>query len=299
MSYGSELSIVYTDGKGNNAGAHVRLLAADGTIGSPMVNLAPLKAPSSGSSIAKAADGSYIAVWAAELDTGAEELFMRRLSAKLEPMGEAIRATDFAPSGLQKPRVRLPVVAVAGEAAQITFRLERAPTQVIYRMRVPLADIAKGVEPRKKGDIADRSIGELVIVNADKSRAETSSIACGKEGCFLVWDAETMGGVSAAAIDPATAQPLWRDKFSKVGGHPSVAFDDAGNARVVWFEKGGIMTAPITRAKVGASSKIGRISGNQPPASLVPGKTSGEWFISWLDYEAGQLEPYVGRFVCP
>lgn len=299
MAYGSELPILYTDGKGANAGVHARLLAADGTIGSPMSNIAPLKAPSSGASIARAADGSYVVVWASEIDSGSEELFMRRLSAKLEPMGDAIRATDFALSGLQKPRVRLPVVDVAGEAAQITFRLERSPQQLIYRMRVPLADMSKGVDARKKGDMADHFVGELVVVNTDKSRGETSSIACGKDLCFLVWDNETMGGVSAAAVDPATAQPLWRDvKFSRAGGHPTVAFDSAGNARVVWFEKGAIMTAPITRAKVGASAKVGRISGSQPPAALVPGKTPGEWFLSWLDYEAGLLEPYVGRFIC-
>lgn len=298
MSYDSDLPILYTDGKGANAGVHVRSIAADGTIGSPMVKIAPLKAPSSGASIARAADGTYVVVWASELDNGSEELFVRRLSAKLEPLGEPIRATDFAATGLQKPRVRVPVVAVAGDAAQITFRLERSPQQVIYRMRIPLANFDKGVDARKKGDLADHHIGELVVVNTDKIRGDTTSIACGKEGCFLVWDVETMGGVSAAAIDPATAQPLWRDKFSRAGGHPTVAFDDAGNARVVWYEKGAIMTAPITRAKVGASAKVGRISGTQPPAALVPGKTPGEWYLSWLDYEAGLLEPYVGRFLC-
>lgn len=299
LSIGAEVPILYTDGKGNNAGVHARLIAADGTIGSPMVNVAPLKAPSSGASIAKAEDGSYVAVWAAELDTGSEELYVRRLSAKLEPLGEPLRATDFAPSGLQKPRVRSPDVAVAGDAAQITFRLERSPQQIIYRLRVPLADFGKTLEARKKGDLADHAIGELVVINTDKSRADTSSIACGKEGCFLVWDNETMGGVSAAAIDPATAQPLWRDaKFSRAGGHPTVAFDEAGNARVVWFEKGSIMTAPITRAKVGVSAKVGRVSGTQPPAALIHGKNPGEWFISWLDYEAGLLEPYVARFIC-
>ncbi len=299
LSLDADLPIVYTDGKGGNAGVHVRSIAADGTIGSPMVKIASLKAPSSGASIARAADGTYVVVWASEMDTGSEELFVRRLSAKLEPMGEPIRATDFAATGLQKPRVRLPVVAVAGEAAQITFRLERSPQQLIYRMRIPFANFDKGVEARKKGDTADNHIGELVVVNTDKIRGETASIACGKDACFLVWDVETMGGVSAAAIDPATAQPLWRDKFSRAGGHPTVAFDDAGNARVVWYEKGAIMTAPITRAKVGVSAKVGRISGTQPPPALVPGKTPGEWYLSWLDYEAGLLESYVGRFLCP
>ncbi|MBK9266015.1 MAG: protein kinase [Polyangiaceae bacterium] len=299
VSYGSDLPIIYTDGRGNDAGVHARLLAADGTIGSPMVNIAPLKEPNSGSAIAKAADGTYVAVWTAEVETGSEELFMRRLSAKLEPLGEVVRATDFAPSGLQKPRVRLPSVAVADEAAQITFRLERSPQQIIYRMRVPLADLGKGVEPRKKGESTDRWIGEAVVVNTDRSRGDTSSIACSKEECFLVWDNEVFGGVSAAAIDPATAQPLWRDKFSRTGGHPTVAFDEAGNARIVWFEKGGIMTAPVTRAKVGAPAKIARVSGAQPAPAVIPGKTPGEWLIAWLDFEAGLLEPYVARFVCP
>ncbi len=299
IARGSDLALIYTDGRGVDAGVHGRLIGADGTIGSPMLSIGPLKAPSSGSSIARAPDGTYVAVWAAEIETGSEELFVRRLSAKLEPLSEITRATDFAPSGLQKPRIRLPQVAVVGDAVQIAFRLERPPQQTIYRMRVPLADLGKNVEPRKKAENSDHWIGETIVVNTDKSRADTSSLACSKDACYLAWDIDNFGGVSAALIDPATAQPLWRNKFSKSGGHPSVAIDAEGNARVVWFEKGGIMTAPLTRSDVGATAKVARISGAQPAASIVSGKTTGEWLMAWLDFEAGQLEPYVARFVCP
>jgi serine/threonine-protein kinase len=30
----------------------------------------------------------------------------------------------------------------------------------------------------------------------------------------------------------------------------------------------------------------------------VAGSKPGEWYLSWLDYETGHLEPYVARVQC-
>ncbi|TKD07350.1 serine/threonine protein kinase [Polyangium fumosum] len=298
-AFDDQLVLLYADGHGAEAGVHARLLDPDGRIGGPMVNIAPLRGPSSGTSMQRAADGTFVVAWTAETETGNDELFLRKLSPKLEPQGEAVRATDFVPTGPQKPRVRSPMVGIAGDAAHVSFRLERTPNQVAYHMRLPLADVGKGVEARKKGDRNDRWIGDTIVVNTDKSKADMTGIACSKDACFLVWDGESNSGVSAAYLDAANAQPLWRDKrFSKVGGHPSVGVDASGNARIVWFEKGGVMTAPISRDGVGPSTKIARVSGAQPSPAIITGKAPGEWFIAWLDFEAGQLEPYAARFVC-
>ncbi|MRG92722.1 serine/threonine protein kinase [Polyangium spumosum] len=301
MSFDDQLVLLYADGHGTEAGVHARLLDPDGRIGGPLVKISPLRGPSSGTSMQRAADGTFLVAWSAEVDTGGDELFLRRLSAKLEPQGEAVRATDFVPTGPNKPRVRSPMVGIVGDVAHVSFRLERTPSQVAYHMRLPLAEAGKGVEPRKKGDRQDRWIGETIVVNTDKSKADMTGIACTKDACFLVWDGESNSGVSAAYLDAANAQPLWRDKrFSKFGGHPSVGVDAAGNGRIVWFEKGGVMTAPISRdgVKNAAAARIARVSGAQPSPAVIAGKAPGEWLIAWLDFEAGVLEPYAARFVC-
>ncbi len=301
MAFDEQLVLLYADGHGTEAGVHARVLDPDGRIGGPMVNIAPLRGMSSGMSMQRASDGSFVVAWSAEVDSGNDELFLRRLSPKLEPQGEALRATDFVPAGPQKPRVRSPMVDISGDAVHVSFRLERTPNQVAYHMRVPLADLGKAVEARKKGDRADRWIGETIVVNTDKSKADMTGIACTKDACFLVWDGESNSGVSAAYLDSKSAEPLWRDKrFSKQGGHPAVGVDAAGNARMVWFEKGGVMTAPISRdgVKNDAATRIARVSGAQPSPAIIAGKAPGEWLIAWLDFEAGQLEPYAARFVC-
>jgi len=297
-TFGDQIVLLYADGHGAEAGVHARLLDPDGRIGSPMVNIGPLRGPSSGTDMARASDGSFVVVWSDEVDAGNDELFLRRLSPKLEPQGAIARGTDFVPIGPLKPHVRAPMIGIAGDAAHVTFRLERTPQQTAYRMRLPLADVEKSVEPRKKGDRADRWIGETIVVNTDKSKADAPVIACSSDACFLVWDGESNTGVSAAYIDPASAQPLWRKKFSKSGGHPAVGVDASGNAQMVWFEKGGVMTASLSRDGVGPATKIARVSGTQPPPALIAGKAPGEWLIAWLDFEAGVLEPYAARFVC-
>jgi len=192
------------------------------------------------------------------------------------------------------------MLGVLGDAAQVSFRLERTPQQTVYRMRLPLANMNKSVEARKKGDRVDRFVGEMIVVNIDKSKADATSIVCGNGACYLAWDVEGFTGVSTAYLDPKTAQPLWRNdkKFAKSGGHPAVAVDDKGQGRLVWFEKGGVMTAGITRDGVGPATKVARVSGAQPPPAIIAGRAPGEWFVTWLDFEAGQLEPYAARFVC-
>jgi serine/threonine-protein kinase len=58
------------------------------------------------------------------------------------------------------------------------------------------------------------------------------------------------------------------------------------------------MTASLSGAGGGPSSKMARVISDQPSPSLAAGSRPGEWYIAWLDYEAGHLEPYVARVQC-
>ena len=71
-----------------------------------------------------------------------------------------------------------------------------------------------------------------------------------------------------------------------------------GEAQIAWFERGNVMTASIGRDGVGVPSKVARISGDQPPPSIAAGAKAGEWYIAWLDFETGHLEPYAARVQC-
>jgi len=114
----------------------------------------------------------------------------------------------------------------------------------------------------------------------------------------VTWHGEQAGGSSAAFVEPGKAQPLWRKKFSKVGGDTNIAVSTGGEAQLVWYERGAVMTASIGRDGVGPVSKVARISGDQPMPSIAAGAKPGEWYLAWLDFETGHLEPYAARVLC-
>ena len=297
---GDKLVLAYADGKGAEAGVHARFLYADGRIAGPAVQVMPPKQGSFWPSLAPAPDGSFYVAWTDEGDSDSEDLFFRHLGPALELSGEVVRATDLVPAGPSKPRTRYPSLAVAGNALFIAYRMERDPLRLIQDLRLPLADAAKGLAPGpvKKSERKDRFIGDVALVNTDKSKADAPSLACGGGACFLTWHVEQSGGAWAAYIDPAAAQPVLRRHFSRAGGHPAVAVSATGQAQMVWYEGSKVLTASITRDGVGAPTRIARISGDQPTPSITAGAKPGEWYLAWLDYETGHLEAYAARVQC-
>ena len=294
---GEKLVVTYSDGKGAEAGVHARFLDGDGRIAGPAIQVMPPKAGSFWPSMAGAPDGSFFVAWTDEADADSEDLFFRHLGPALEVVGDVVRATDFVPAGPTKARARFPSLAVAGNALLAAYRLERDPNRLIYHLRVPLADAGKGLSP-KKGEHKDRNIGEAALVNTDKSKADVPSLACGGGACFLTWHVEQNGGIWAANIDPGAAQPVLRRPVAKTGSRPAVAVSAGGQAQVAWYEGGKVVTASINRDGVGVPSRIARISGDQPTPSITAGSKPGEWYLAWLDFEAGHLEAYAARVQC-
>jgi serine/threonine-protein kinase len=291
--------LTYWDAKGAEAGVHVRWLDADGRIAGPSVAVAPSKGGNFFPSLTRTSDGSFYVAWTDDGDANSEDLFLRHLSATLEPQGDAVRATDIARTGGSKPRVRYPSLANWGDALHIAFRMERDPERLIQHLRLPIADAGKGVGPvPKNGKLLDRFIGEALLVNTDKAKADAPAIQCANAACVLVWHGESQTGAWAAYLDPAKTAPLWRKKFAKTGAHPAVGMTTAGQAQLVWFESGRVVTASIGRDGVGLASKMARVTGEQPMPSITPSAKPGEWYIAWLDYETGHLEPYAARVVC-
>jgi len=304
LAVGDRVAILYEDTKGNEAGIHARWLDSDGRIAGPASAASSKRTQSAWPTIDRAPDGSFWIAWEDERQVDSSDLYLRHLNGALEPIGQEIRATDYVKRG-PKPRVRTPSLAIAGGYLHVAFRFERDPLHLISRMRIGFSDptLAKGLDPKGADSPVnpagkDRELGDIKLVNTDKIRAEWPQIACGTEGCYLVWNAESGGGAYAAYMDAAQGQILWRKKFDAKGAHPSVAVAPSGAAEVIWYEGGRIMIAAIARDGIGLPTPLLRVTGDQPRPSLTAGGAPGEWYMAWLDTEAGHPEAYSARTLC-
>jgi hypothetical protein len=178
----------------------------------------------------------------------------------------------------------------------VAYALERDKQRSVQRMRIALAspDLTTGGLTEKTGK---PELSDTVAVNEDKIGGDYPSIACTKDACFLVWH-EVDKGAEAALIDAAKGTVLWRKRFAPKGGHPAVAFTDEGAAEVAFYEAGRVRVAAISRDGVGTTSTFARVTGDQPRPWIAPGRVRGEWFVSWLDLEAGHTEAFVTRLQC-
>jgi serine/threonine-protein kinase len=301
--------LLYWDKSGRDQGVRVRFLDADGRIDPINGQSRLVGAARSGDfwpSIDKGPKGFFV-VWQDDRDKEKEyDLFVRALSNDLDTIGPETRLTDYHASPKSKnpaPRVRYPSVAIAANTLLVAYRLEKDKERerLLMRMRVPLADLEQnGLEESKDPNRESREFGDAKPVNEDKAPADAPAIACGTEGCFVVWHGEA-GGAYAAAIDPNAGLVQWRKKFSDKGGRPSIAVHD-GQVAISYYEGGRMKMAFLSRDGVIAPSTLLRVvdGGNIPRPSLAAGAQKKEWTIAWQDSDSpkGSPEVYATRILC-
>jgi len=304
--------LLYWDKSGGDAGVHVRLLDGDGRIDSSNGKSRTIGAARRPGdywpSIEKGPNGFFV-VWQDDRDKEKDyDLFVRQLTNDLDTSGPETRLTDYVANPKSKspaPKVRYPSVAVAANTLLVAYKLEKEKEKekLIMRLRVPLADLAKGLDESKDANRGSRELGDAALVTEDKSPADAPAMACGSEGCFIVWHGEPSGAY-VAFIDPNVGKVQWRNKLSDKGGRPSIAVN-GGKVGITWYEptKEGwrLRMAFLSRDGVSAKSTLLRIhDGNIPRASLAAGATGDEWSLAWQDSDVpkGTPEIYAARVLC-
>jgi serine/threonine-protein kinase len=307
FAFGDRIALTYVDMKGTEAGIRVRWLDAEGRIAAPSRPITSRKPGSSASpSIARVSDGSFWIAWVEDRSSdSSSDLLLRHLSNELEPLGGDVRATDYNPRN-GKPKVRYPSIGIAAGFLDIVFRLERDTTRVVQLMRIGATDpsLAKGLEPpaekpspKDKEANRDRELGEVQTVTGEREKGDTPRIECVTEGCYLVWHGDG-GGANAAYMEASKGQILWRKKFDSKGARPTLAIAPSGAVELAWFEGNRLKIAAMTRDGVGPPTTIARTMGEPSPPSVVPGGAPGEWYVTWLDAEAGHPELLGARALC-
>src|ERR1700690_2270586 len=280
--------LLFWDRSGREPGVRVRWLDADGRIGGMSAVVGAGKPGLFWPAMDRAADGGFWVAWQESLDKEGDDLFLRRLDADLKPFGPEIRATDYEPEKGKVSRVSSATVALSSANLFVAYALERDREHLVARMRLPLAatDLQTGL-PKGKSEL-----GDVSVVNEDKVGGDYPSLACTKDACYLAWH-ETDKGAQAALLDPAKGTLLWRKRLAPRGGHPAVSSSAEGLAEVAFYETGKVRIASISRDGVGTTSTFAKVTGDAPRPWIAPGRARGEWYVAWLDLEAGHAEAFV------
>ena len=293
---GDKVALLFWDKSGREPGVHMRWLDADGRIGGMSTLVAAPRPGLFWPAMDHAPDGTFWLSFQQNPDKEGDDVFLRHLDADFKPLGAEVRATDYEADKGKSPRVSSPSVAVSSANVFVSYALERDKQHLVERMRIPLTspDLVTGLSGSAK---TSRELGEVTTTSEDKIGSDFPAITCNKDACFLVWH-ELDKGAQAAVIDPVRGTLLWRKRFAPRGGHPAVATTPDGNAEVAYYEGGRVRVATISRDGVGTTTTFAKVTGDPPRPWLAPGRARGEWFVAWLDVEAGHSEAFVSRLTC-
>jgi serine/threonine-protein kinase len=138
--------------------------------------------------------------------------------------------------------------------------------------------------------------GETISVAG--ASPDSPQIACGRDGCFVVWHG-IPSGAFVAMLDPEKGIPIWHKRFAAKGEHPAIGASATGDLAVAYYEEGKVKLAAVSGEGVSAPSLVGRVMPGDPPRPWVTGGRAGEWYLAWLDQEAGHPEVAAARMICP
>jgi eukaryotic-like serine/threonine-protein kinase len=300
---GDKVALVYWDEGGKESAVYARLLEANGKIASPAKRLSSIKNSEFYPAVASAPGAGFWAVWAEQIAPGTTDIVARELSDNTDPKAEPVRLTAFLPAKTTATRATMPDATIAQGKLHVALSLELDPRRrQIMLLSIPLGELGSGLDmaPPKRGARPAHppleSMGVLVPVSAPHSRNVQPRVACTEEGCYVAWNDEK-AGASVAFVERDKTQKLWSREFSPKGQSPGLAAAH-GIVQLAWFEESRVRMASVTRDGVGKPSVVNRVNGFQPTPALVPGTKSGEWLLSWRDYEAAHLEVFALRAVC-
>ncbi len=304
-----KLVLLYLDQAGSEAGVRARWVDDEGRVAGPSVQVAAGRT-AQWPSLTRSPDGYWIA-WQEERDKKGYDLFVRRFGLNLQAQSPELKLTDYWYDRTRSDGMEVvaPRVAYAQGALYFAFGVQRAKNKLVYGLRIaldapdlvtglvekaPAAPIPGGVAPKHK----DREIGDLTLLNEDKSDAVSPVIECGKEGCFVVWHS-AQNGSQIALLDVTRGLVVWRKRLSRSAAHPSIDVSSDGRGSVAFVDGGKIRFAELTRDGIGAATTFGRA---QTDAIVRPSVSRslrpGEWYVTWLAPESTRNEAFVARLIC-
>lgn len=293
------LAAIYWDGAGSSAGVYARWLTTNAAIASAPISLTANQPGRYVATAQPSPDGGFWVAWAGGPDRNSVDLYYRRLGPSLEPATAAVRATDYVARRIARGQVRDIALEVLGDELHFAYAFVRDPLAQVRYQVVPRSSPPPGLSAPDGGKSSeDRTLGAEQILSPLRQRAHEPTLSCTGRGCFVAWHAAPPNGAGIAFLDQQGAV-RWHKPLAPRGGHPRIGHAPTGETLLAWSEGGRLTVAALGLDGVGPASKIARVVGEQPACSVAAGAKRGEWYLAWLDFEGGHLEPYVARIVCP
>ena len=309
----SGIGLVFYDPAPGKPGLYTRLLNDKGEASAPaqLISESPAGHAPEPVIVPNDAGGFWIA-YTQPSDAGVVDLYIRQLSDKLNPIGDAIRLTALAPSRdiRRSAKVMTPSLVVKGGELAVAFVVERSFKRqvILLRSGQHIPNFKQGVQAVEHvtadtgGESYDRYHGEAIDVHQHEGKHGDTRLSCRDDACYLSWDDE-VASAHLAKFKFDQGKPLWYLEFPNKSYRPSINFDKDGKAMAVWYEGGTGSTASIRIAAIeeqalGVVSNIGKVSGFQPAAQLSLDVNSGDWLLSFRDYEASRYEAFMSKVSC-
>ncbi len=300
------LSLLYTDARGKSSSVRVRRVDESNLqVDPPELISSSEDAYAYDPQMAQSASGEYWVIYSEATHRRVHDLFARRLSVDLEPIGDSIQLTAYAvPDSKQRHTASVASVDVTDELLVAAYR-ERRGRDKVMQMRVSLKSSVLGAggvrreseEGSEEGsEEEDRFAGQVLALSDAADTRTTPQVQCFAGGCVTVWSDEPTGA-HAAMTAMSTGKVLWQRNFSPAGMRPTIGTSARGNV-VSWYENSRVLMASVDEEGIGEPTVVARVGGLQPYPQVVAGGQSGQWYIAWRAYEAANFEPFVARVDC-
>lgn len=303
---GGSVVLTYWEGGGigsSEPGVFVRALDDMGHIASPPRRVFATERKQSYLSLANGPDGSLWTVWTERTSSKVSDLVLRRLDAKLSPLGDAARLTSYSNPKTGTSTASKAVLAIAHGFLNVAFAVERNQENQVFLLRISLQDPALRngglpipTEAEAAAQQSDKFLGKIIPVSTGAGKHNEPDIVCVEDGCYVVWDDEK-AGANAAFVSASSGEIIWRREIGPKALRPSVAASEREIA-LVWYEDKRLRLARMTKNGFEKPSVLARGSGVQPTPAVVPGESPGQWYVSWRDFEAARPEAFVLRAQC-
>jgi hypothetical protein len=287
---------VYSEGGGPAAGIYLRWLSGDAVIDAEPV-LGTDKTSLTYYSATRNGEG-FVVAWAERRDADAVDLYYRNFDQLAQPSGEVVRLTDYNSRSSSPSEVRELRVIEQGGQLHFVYEYNHGGVQQIRYQQLPSDTKPPGLVAATGNNDEERTLVDELQLSLPTVKAYEPSIACNTEGCFVAWTQSVQNGASVAFIDGKTGKRQWHKVFTTQGRRPALAAHPNGEVQIIWVENQKIYTASLSRDGVGPSSKVARVVGEPAPPVIAAGLKRGEWYVAFLDFEAGRREPYAVRMQC-